>query len=311
MAKIIVTGGAGFIGSHIVDMYVGAGHSVAVVDDLSYGKKENVNRSARFYKVDLRNEKAVNKVIAREKPEVISHQAAQKSVNDSVKNPRKDAQINILGFLNLMETAKEHGVKKVIFSSTGGAIYGDTKNIPTPETELPKPESPYGITKFCSENYLRFYMSTTGIKTVVLRYANVFGPRQDPHGEAGVIAIFSQLLSQDKPLTVFGNGKQTRDYAYVEDVARASLKALTYSPKDFDSAVLNIGTGKETSLLNIIKLLEKAADKTAKIDFAKARTGDLMRSAINPQKAKKLLDWQADISLEEGIANTYKNFKSI
>lgn len=309
MAKILVTGGAGFIGSHIAHKYIDSGHSVIIVDDLSTGKKEFINPKAKFYKVDLRNKQDITKVIAREKPAIISHQAAQKSVNDSVKNPAKDAEINILGFLNLMEAAKENGVKKVVFSSTGGAIYGDTENIPTPEDELPKPASPYAIAKLTTEHYLRFYLETAGITPVILRYSNVYGPRQDPYGEAGVVAIFSKLIAQDKPVTVFGDGKQTRDYVFVDDVAEANLKALDYQPSNFEESVLNIGTGIETPLNSIINLLKAASGKEVVVKNDPPRPGDLPRSAIKNDKASQLLNWSPQIELVEGIKRTYKYFE--
>lgn len=308
MKKILVTGGAGFIGSHIVDKYIDTGYEVVVVDDLSTGKKEFVNPKAKFYGADLRRKDDISKIISDEKPEVINHQAAQKSVNDSVKNPSKDAEINILGFLNLMEAAKENDIKKVIFASTGGAIYGDTDNIPTSEDELPQPASPYAITKFTSENYLRFYMETASIMPVILRYSNVYGPRQDPYGEAGVVAIFSKLIAQDKPVTVFGNSKQTRDYIFVADIAEANLKALEYQPKDFDSAVMNIGTGIETPLNSIIDLLRDASGKEVQVKNDPPRPGDLLRSAIKNDKASQLLSWHPQVELKEGIEKTYKYF---
>jgi len=304
MSKILLTGGAGFIGSHIADAYVEAGHNVVVVDDLSVGKKENINKKTKFYKADLRNKRQVEKILAQEKPTIVNHQAAQKSVNYSVKDPLYDASINITGFLNLMEAAKANGVKKCIFASTGGAIYGDTKIFPTPENELPRPTSPYGITKFCSENYLRFYFATTGIMPVVLRYANVYGPRQDPLGEAGVIAIFSRLILADKPVTVFGDGRQTRDYVFVADVARASLLALEHSAKNFEQAVFNIGTGKETNLLQIIGHIETACGKKARVTHASARQGDISRSVIDAKKAQKMLNWRPETMLREGIKET-------
>ncbi len=307
MSKILLTGGAGFIGSHIADAYVEAGHNVVVVDDLSVGKKENINKKVKFYKADLRNKRQIKKIFAQEKPEIVNHQAAQKSVNYSVKDPLYDADINIIGFLNLMEAAKESGVKKCIFASTGGAIYGDTKKFPTPEDELPLPASPYGITKLCSENYLRFYFASANIKPVVLRYANVYGPRQDPLGEAGVIAIFSRLILAHKPVTVFGSGKQTRDYVFVADIASASLLALNYEAKNFEEAVFNIGTGEETNLLQIIGYIEEACGKKAQITYAPARQGDIERSAVDAQKAQKMLDWHPQVSLAEGIKKTVYN----
>lgn len=306
--KILVTGGAGFIGSHIVDKYVSLGHEVVIVDDLTTGKKENINSKARFYRVDLRNKRKIASVLNREKPEIINHQAAQKSVSHSVSDPTHDAEINIIGFLNLMEAAKQNGIKKIIFSSTGGAIYGDAKEIPTPETYPPEPVSPYAITKFTTEQYLRFYYQTAGITPVVLRYANVYGPRQDPYGEAGVVAIFSKLISQDKPLTVFGDGKQTRDYVFVEDVAAASVKALQHWPKNFDDVIINIGTGIETPLNGIVTMLENVSGKKADVKHEPARGGDLLRSAISITKAKKVLNWEPETKLSEGIEKTYRYF---
>jgi len=308
MAKILVTGGAGFIGSHIVDKYIEEGHDVVVVDDLSTGKKEFVNPKAKFYEIDLRHKDEISKIISNEKPEIINHQAAQKSVNDSVKNPGKDAEINIIGFLNLMEAAKENDIKKVIFASTGGAIYGAADVIPTPEDEKLRPISPYAITKLTSENYLRFYQIVADITPVILRYANVYGPRQDPYGEAGVVAIFSKLIAQDKPVTVFGDGKQTRDYIFVADIAEANLKALEYQPKDFDSVVMNIGTGIETPLNSIIDLFRDASGKEVKIKNDPPRAGDLLRSAIKNDKASQLLNWHPQVELKAGIAKTYKYF---
>lgn len=306
--KILVTGGAGFIGSHIVDKYIALNHEVVIIDDLTTGKKENINSGAKFYRVDLRNEKKVKAILNRERPEIINHQAAQKSVAHSVTDPIHDAGINIVGFLNLMEAAKQTGVKKIIFSSTGGAIYGDAKEIPTPETYPPQPISPYAITKFTTEQYLRFYKETAGITPVILRYANVYGPRQDPFGEAGVVAIFSMLLSQGKSLTVFGDGKQTRDYVYVEDVAEANVKALKYNPEKYDDAIINIGTGVETTLNNIIALLEDASAKKAEVKNEPPRAGDLLRSAIATDKSRKVLDWKPQIEISQGIKKTYDSF---
>ena len=304
----MVTGGAGFIGSHIVDKYVALGHEVVVVDDLTTGKKENINPNAMFYRVDLRNKNKIAAAVNREKPDVINHQAAQKSVSHSVSDPTHDAEINIIGFLNLMEAAKQFGIKKVIFSSTGGAIYGDAKDIPTPETYPPQPVSPYAITKFTTEQYLRFYFQTAGIIPVILRYSNVYGPRQDPFGEAGVVAIFSKLMSEGKPMTVFGDGKQTRDYVFVKDVAQASVKALQYQPKNFDDAIINIGTGVETPLNSIVTLLEDVSGKKADVKHEPARDGDLLRSAIGITKAKKMLDWAPETKLSDGIEKTYGYF---
>lgn len=306
--KILITGGAGFIGSHIADAYIAAGHEIVVVDDLSTGKKEFVNHLAKFYRADLRRGHDIAQIIRKERPEIINHQAAQKSVARSVSDPLHDAQINVIGFLHLMKAAKNASVKKVIFASTGGAIYGATNNIPTPETETPHPISPYAITKYTTENYLNFYFTICGITPVILRYSNVYGPRQDPMGEAGVVAIFSKKIAQDQPILVFGDGKQTRDYVYVGDVAQANLQALNYTPRNFGEVILNIGTGIETPLNHIIHYLSQVSGKQSGIQYQPARQGDLLRSAIANDKAKQYLHWQPQVPLQQGITETYKYF---
>lgn len=229
MTKIFVTGGAGFIGSHVVDKFLEAGHWVAVVDDFSTGRRENLNPRAKFYEVSITDRQKLAEVFEKEKPEIVCHQAAQVSVRNSVADPVFDAQNNIIGTINLLQSACQHGIKKFIFASTGGAIYGDTDKVPTPEEHPERPVCPYGISKLAAEKYIQFYGQQFKLPCVILRYANVYGPRQDPHGEAGVVAIFAGNLFHDRECVINGDGKQTRDFVYVGDVAAANLKALEYS----------------------------------------------------------------------------------
>jgi UDP-glucose 4-epimerase len=235
--RILVTGGAGFIGSHLVDGFINAGHQVAVIDDLSSGRRENLNPQARFYQLDVQDP-AVGDLFRRETPEVMCHHAAQMDVRRSVADPLFDARVNLLGLLNLIENARQHGLKRVLFASTGGAIYGEQDIYPAPETHKTEPLSPYGVAKLASERYLFFYHATYGISYTAMRYANVYGPRQNPHGEAGVVAIFTEKLLRGEHPIINGDGTQTRDYVYVGDLVRANLAALQ---SDFVGAV-NLGT---------------------------------------------------------------------
>ena len=248
--RILVTGGAGFIGSHVTDALVAAGtHEVAIIDDLSTGKRERLNPGARFYHANIRNADEVRMTIDREKPEVIVHLAAQMDVRRSVADPAFDAEVNLVGLINLMECGRQNGLRRVIFSSTGGAIYGEQETFPCDESHPKRPVSPYGVAKMATEAYLFFYKVQYGIDYVALRYANVYGPRQDPHGEAGVVAIFCGRLLEGKPCTVFGDGGQTRDYVYVGDVVRANVAALGANV----SGAINIGTGVETSVQKLTR----------------------------------------------------------
>jgi len=298
--KILVTGGAGFIGSHIVDSYIKAGHQVVVVDDLSVGKKENVNRKAKFYLADIGDKKKITRIFKKEKPQVLNHHAAQKNVRISVDNPVFDAQVNILGGINLLEAARQSKVKKVIFASSGGAIYGNTKNIPTPETQNILPVSPYGIAKLAFEKYLYYYFWQYKIPYLALRYANVYGPRQDPKGEAGVVAVFCQNLIKNKKSIIYGDGKQTRDFVFVEDVALANLRAL----KSLYIGEINIGTAKETNINNLYKILAKIAE--SKIPVPKhLPKKEQKRSCLNYKKAQRLLNWKPKTELKNGLKQTF------
>jgi UDP-glucose 4-epimerase len=309
--KILVTGGAGFIGSNVVDGYIKAGHDVVVVDNLFTGKGSNVNPGAKFYRMDIRSEE-MEFIISREKPEVINHHAAQISVPASVEDPLLDADINIKGFLNLLEKAVKNGVKKVIFSSSGGAIYGEAKEFPTSEAYPPKPLSPYAITKFSSECYLVYYHYQYGLEYSVLRYSNVYGPRQIPYGEAGVVAIFMNHLLENKPsvLNHFPDEPDgmIRDYCYVGDVVKANLKALSRGKRER----INIGSGRATRTVELYTIIYEEVRKIrpdlsptlAVPERRHARPGDLKRSCLLVGKAGEVLGWTPETGLKEGIRLT-------
>jgi UDP-glucose 4-epimerase len=305
--RILITGGAGFIGSHTVDALVAAkSHDLAVLDDLSSGKRERLDPSVRFHHADIRNADEVRLIIDRERPEVLMHLAAQMDVRKSVAEPTFDAEVNIGGFLNLMEAGRQKGLKRVIFSSTGGAIYGEQEQFPCNELHPCRPLSPYGISKLATEAYLFFYKMQYEIDYVALRYSNVYGPRQDPHGEAGVVAIFCGHILAQRPCTIYGDGEQTRDYVYVGDVARANLAALSTSA----SGAFNIGTGRETSVNQLFRALARIAGINEPPTFAPMRPGEQRRSVISPARAASELGWQSQITLEEGLKRTFEFFKS-
>ncbi|HYB90741.1 MAG TPA: NAD-dependent epimerase/dehydratase family protein [Candidatus Binataceae bacterium] len=307
--RILVTGGAGFIGSHTVDELIRAGlGEVAVLDDLSAGKRRQVNPSARFYRADLRDVGEVTQVIDRERPEVIYHFAAQMDVRRSVSDPALDAQINLVGFLHLIEAARRNGLRRVIFSSTGGAIYGEQEAFPCDEDHPRRPVSPYGVAKLATESYLFFYHVQYGIDYLALRYANVYGPRQDPHGEAGVVAIFSARILEGRPVTIFGDGKQTRDYVYVDDVVRANVAALT---SNASGMALNIGTGVETDVNTLHAQLAAIAGEARPAEYAPARPGEQRRSVISPARAEKVLGWRPRVPMREGLAETFHYFREL
>jgi UDP-glucose 4-epimerase len=303
--KILVTGGAGFIGSNISDALIGAGHKVVIVDNLSSGKKANINPRATFYKADITDSKKINEIFRKEKIDILDHHAAQIDVRKSVADPSFDARTNILGTLNLLEAAKNNGVKKVIFASSGGTIYGECGKSAPDEKALARPLSPYGITKHTVEFYLNFYAQLYGMKFTVLRYANVYGPRQDPHGEAGVVAIFSQRMLNNEELAIFGDGKQTRDYVYVGDVVKANLAAISRG----DNEIINVGTGILTSVNALYREMAKIISYSKKPVYKPARAGELFKSFLNNRKARKVLGWEPKTALHEGLGKTIEYFR--
>jgi UDP-glucose 4-epimerase len=308
---IMVTGGAGFIGSNVVDGYLKAGHQVVVVDSLFTGKRENVNPEAKFYEMDIRSEE-MGGVIESERPDVLNHHAAQISVPISVSDPLLDADINIKGLLNLLEKAVKHNVNKFIFISSGGAIYGEAEEYPTSEGYPPKPLSPYAISKLISEYYLAYYNHQYGLDYTVLRYANIYGPRQIPHGEAGVVAIFMENLLKGEPSTLnhFPDDAEgmVRDYCYVEDVVEANSMALSRGNGEY----FNVGTGKGTKTLQLYRIIYEAV-REIQPDISEAlftpvqelaRPGDITRSCLKVERAEKGLGWVAKTRLQEGIRRT-------
>jgi UDP-glucose 4-epimerase len=304
--KILITGGAGFIGSTIADLFLASGWEVAVLDDLSSGKRENVPAGARFYPCDVRSAAATEAVI-QEKPSVVCHHAAQIDVRKSMADPRHDCDVNLGGLLHLMQAAAKAGsVKQVLFASSGGAIYGDTDQVPTREDHPARPLSHYGVAKASSELYLGVYRANHGIPYAALRYANVYGPRQDPHGEAGVVAIFCGRLLDRKPCTINGDGRQTRDYVYVGDVARANLLA---AERGFAGA-LNVGTGIETDVNELYARLAGAAGVEAPPVHGPAKPGEQLRSCIDPSAARAALGWAPAMALDEGLLRTLEYFRA-
>jgi UDP-glucose 4-epimerase len=302
--KILVTGGAGFIGSHITDAYLQLGHTVVVVDDLSSGVRRNVNPRAKFVHLDIRDNR-LEEVFQSERFDVVNHHAAQMDVRKSVADPQFDASVNVLGGLNVFENARKHGVKKIIFSSTGGAIYGEQDYFPADELHPLRPLSPYGITKLCTEKYLFYYRQVHGIEHVILRYANIYGPRQNPHGEAGVVAIFASKLIRGEEPIINGDGKQTRDYTFVGDVVRANLSALEYKGSD----IFNIGTGIETDVNLLFHTLRENLNPSSPERHGPAKSGEQMRSVISSSKIQKALGWSPGVPLKEGLRLTAEYFK--
>ena len=303
--RILVTGGAGFIGSHTVDALVARSHDVAIIDDLSSGKRGQVNPRARLHQADLRDAGRVGEIIEQERPEVIFHLAAQMDVRRSVADPAFDAGVNLVGMLNLMEAARTRGLKRVIFASSGGAIYGEQDSFPCDETHPCRPVSPYGVAKLGGEQYLFFYRHEYGIGYTAMRYGNVYGPRQDPHGEAGVVAIFCGRLLGGQPCTIYGDGRQTRDYVYVGDVAAANVAALEHEAV----GAFNVGTGCETDVNQLYAELAGLAGVRTQPAYGAARPGEQRRSVISPARAGRELNWQPRMTLREGLAATFDYFK--
>ncbi len=304
--KILVTGGAGFIGSNVVDGFLQEGHQVTVVDNLSTGVESNVNKEAQFIKVDIRSV-VIDTIFEKMQPDVLCHHAAQIDVRKSVADPVFDAEVNVMGSLNLLNACIKHRVKKVLFASTGGAIYGEQDDLPTDEKHPAHPLSPYGVAKLTIEKYLNYFHKTYGLDFVSLRYSNVYGPRQNPLGEAGVVAIFTERLLSDKEAVINGDGMQTRDFVFVEDVVRANLLALDYPQSD----IFNIGTGIETDINSIFKILKEQTGSKQKEIHGPAVPGDLKRNALNYARAKKLLGWKPKYDLKKGISVTVDHFQKM
>ena len=311
--RALVTGGAGFIGSHVAEALASHGFDVTAIDDLSSGRRANLVPGIRLEELDIRSSEAARLVTAGGYA-VICHLASQIDVRKSVADPVADASRNILGSLNLLEAARQAPTPpRVVFSSTGGAVYGDFIDPPSDEVQPKDPESPYGIAKLATEYYLAYYGRVHRMDVVTLRYANVYGPRQDPHGEAGVVAIFCQRLLAGAPLTVFGDGRQTRDYVFVGDVARANVLAAGASlpaAGRLDDRAFNIGTGIPTSVLELAEALQRAAKSTTKVEHAAARPGEQQRSFIAVKKAARALGWTPDMALDAGLAATYDWFRT-
>ncbi|MBO8161261.1 MAG: SDR family oxidoreductase [Thermosipho sp. (in: Bacteria)] len=304
--KVLVTGGAGFIGSHLVDRLIDLGYEVVVVDNLSKGKKENVNENATLIVADIGDEESIEKLFKEYKFSYVFHLAAQASVSVSVKDPVEDANVNIIGSLVLIKNALKFGVEKFIFSSTGGAIYGDEVEIyPTPETVFPNPISPYGIAKFSVENYLKFSKKEFGLNYVVLRYANVYGPRQDPYGEAGVVAIFTSRMLKGEEVIINGDGEYVRDYVYVGDVVDANIRAM----KKGDGLEINIGTSQGTTVNQLFSYLKKITNYNKEPVYGPPRKGDIRKSLLCYTRAKEELRWEPRVNLEKGLRLTVEWFK--
>ncbi len=305
--RVLVTGGAGFIGSHIVDQCVAAGHEVAIVDNLweeGGGKTENLNSKATFYRADITDEATLRRIFDEVRPEIVSHQAAQHSVAISTKNPQLDARVNVLGLLNVLTNCTRTGTRKIVFASSG-ATYGTPARLPIDEDVPQRPESPYGITKMVTEHYLRYWQEANGLTYTALRYGNVFGPRQDPNGEAGVIAIFAKRFLKHDSVRIDWDGEQQKDYVYVEDVARANLLALEHGDND----IFCVGTGRGASVNELYRILEKITGYSPEIVRAPKRPGDIYLAYFDYSKAARVLGWQPQETLEEGIAKTVDFFR--
>ena len=298
--RILVTGGAGFIGSHVTDRFVASGHEVAVLDNLSTGFREFVNSKARLFQVDLADANAVEACVAEFRPEIVDHHAAQIDVRKSVSEPRADATTNILGSLALLESCTRHGVRKVIYASTGGALYGEARFLPATEEHPVNPEAPYGASKHTVEHYLYIWKLLHGLDYTVLRYPNVYGPRQNPHGEAGVNAIFIGLMLDGKRPRIFGTGDQLRDYLYVDDVVAANLLALERGSGE----MVNIGTGVGTSVNDIFRELQRQMGFREEPIYEAPRPGEIQRIYLDAARAKQVLGWTPNVTFAEGLRRT-------
>ena len=318
--KILVTGGAGFIGSHVVEALLAAGHAPAVLDDLSSGLAENLPAGVPLHVADIADPDAVERVFAAVRPEAVCHQAAQMSVSRSVREPAFDARVNVLGLVHVLDAAVRHGVGRFVFASSGGVLYGDVTE-PAPEATPAAPVSPYGITKWVGERYLEFYAREHGLTGVALRYSNVYGPRQNPHGEAGVVAIFCRKLLRGEPARINGDGRYVRDYVYGTDVARANLLALTAPGRQAAESVrpgtvvsVNVGTGRGTDVNELERMLRAALERELAArgrpgplpvpEHGPARAGDLRSNLVDPARAAEILGWRPSVTLADGLART-------
>jgi UDP-glucose 4-epimerase len=304
--NILVTGAAGFIGSHLVEQYRAAGHSVAALDDLSGGKRENLLADVPFYEVSITDSEAVRQAFAEFKPDIISHHAAQTSVVVSTREPIRDAMLNVVGTATIVTEAIKAGVSKIIYPSSGGTVYGVTDQLPCPETAPINPFAPYALTKHVGEMYLRMYAQSTPLRFTVLRYGNIFGPRQDPHGEAGVCSIFTGKLLNGEKAKIFGDGSQARDYVFIDDVVKANIIALEKG----DGGSYNIGTGIGTTTLEVYEAVRKAVGTNLQPDMAPPRAGDVQAFWLDPSLAAQELDWKAEVPFEEGVRRTVEWFRS-
>jgi len=305
MAKILVTGGAGFIGSHVVDLFIAKGYEVVILDDLSTGRASNLNPQAKFYQMDIRSPE-VRDVFAAEKPDYISHHAAQMDVRRSVAQPLFDADVNVLGSINLIECAKEFGVKHFVYISTDGAVYGEPERLPCDESHPINPICQYGASKHTVEHYLYMYHVNYGLNYTVLRYPNVFGPRQDPHGEAGVVAIFTGKMLLGQPVMIYGDGEQTRDFVYVGDCAYANYLAVTV---DHKPGIYNLGWGRPTSINEIFFTLAKVTGYQHPVQYGPAKVGETRHIYLDARKAGMDLGWTPTLTLEEGLVKTVSYFR--
>jgi UDP-glucose 4-epimerase len=307
--KALVTGGAGFIGSNLVDALLARGDEVTVLDDISTGKRENLGQAlangAALETVDIRDGGAVSLLVSRTKPDVIFHLAAQIDVRKSMADPANDARVNVEGTVNVLSAAQAHGVPRVVNSSTGGAIYGEGQQLPAPEDHPSAPEAPYGLSKWCAEQYCEIFTRIHGLSTVSLRYGNVYGPRQDPLGEAGVVAIFCGKVLDGERATIFGDGKQTRDYVYVDDVVDANMRAAESEV----TGPINIGLGQQKSVLDIAEVLNALSDNGFQPEHAPERPGEIQHIALDPSRAREELGWEAKVELEEGLKRTLDSLR--
>jgi UDP-glucose 4-epimerase len=302
--KVLVTGGAGFIGSHVVDALIEEGHSVVAIDDLSSGKREHVHHAAKFHQLDIRSPD-LEGVFAEERPEVVNHHAAQVDVRVSMADPIFDADVNVLGSVNLLECARRHGVEKILYASTGGAVYGQPAYLPCDEDHPVEPICPYGISKLAVEHYLYLYRQSHGLEYTILRYANVYGPRQDPFGEGGVVAIFARQMVEGEQVVINGSGEQERDFVYVDDVVWANLVAMQRG----DGETYNLGRGVGTSVNELFATMQQMTGYAHQPVYGPPKLGETFKIYLDAGKARGELEWESAVTLEEGLERTVKHFR--